>query len=236
MDREGWGGQEGSYGRGGALAVFEPRGGLGAAGVEDAHHRGGLLVLADKEDAQQARGGEVTRVGVAAKAPKLVVLELLGGVLEVVEEEGDEEGGMVYQMLPGVGKALREMRRDGSGIGGAKVAIMVPSPPPAWVEPALHAVQVSQGVSLFDFADMIAAAPALSPDTKVSGTLRSVLMQSAMNALQRASKVKFAGMLFFGAEARVCRDLEHLGVTAHRVPYGLDARAWQLGIARFSES
>jgi len=24
-------------------------------------------------------------------------------------------------------------------------------------------------------------------------------------------------MLFFGPEARVCRDLEHLGVTAHRV-------------------
>jgi hypothetical protein len=60
-----------------------------------------------------------------------------------------------------------------------------------------------------------------------------VLAQSAMNALQRVSKVGFGSMLFFGKEARVCRDLESLGVSAQRVPYGLDSRAWGAAIDAF---
>jgi hypothetical protein len=35
------------------------------------------------------------------------------------------------------------------------------------------------------------------------------------------------------SQARVCRDLESLGVSAQRVPYGLDSRAWGAAIDAF---
>ena len=93
----------------------------------------------------------------ARRAPQLVVIELLGGVLDT-DDTLQAPGHRGFAMLPGVAKALREMRED-PRLGDARVAIMVPSPPPDWVETALHSCQVVDGTSLFDFADIIAASP-----------------------------------------------------------------------------
>eukprot|EP00802_Teleaulax_amphioxeia_P013743 Tamp_13797.p1 GENE.Tamp_13797~~Tamp_13797.p1 ORF type:complete len:441 (-),score=105.11 Tamp_13797:361-1620(-) len=194
-----------------------------------------------------------------SRLPKLVVLELEGGILEAdsrtpsppvqFHAEADGRGtlqdasGVVARLCPGalaVLRTLSQMEEEQA----CQVAVLTRQDS-AVVHHMLSALLLGEGRQAGSSAGcrassssipFVFAYPRLSSSSQLSETLGATMAKSSLDSLRRRTKLKFTDMLYMGPGRRVCLELSQLGVCSQRVPYGVSSEAWAEALALFDQN
>ena len=184
---------------------------------------------------------------ISAKMPKLVIVELEGGIFKSLEK---------VPTPPLIFKPLDSVVSDGQGISvsiypGAlallealstvqdlrlDVAVLCRIPATAAAHELLEALKFANGCNAGSAVSHVVLCPVLSRSRQLSETLRATMTKSSLEGIRRRTKVKFEDMLYLGPENRVCKDLSSLGISCKRIPYGLSHEAWSDALALFQHS
>ena len=184
---------------------------------------------------------------ISAKMPKLVIVELEGGIFKSLEK---------VPTPPLIFKPLDSVVSDGQGISvsiypGAlallealstvqgrrlDVAVLCRIPATAAAHELLEALKFANGCNAGSAVSHVVLCPVLSRSRQLSETLRATMTKSSLEGIRRRTKVKFEDMLYLGPENRVCKDLSSLGISCKRIPYGLSHEAWREALALFQHS